>query len=57
MLFRSYELPLGDVIAFRVHLDGGLVLLRYALSVGRETVFEHPPFHGGLGIGLLARFP
>lgn len=53
----GYELPLGDVIAFRIHLDGGLVLLRYALSVGRETVFEHPPFHGGLGIGLLARFP
>ncbi|HSO39376.1 MAG TPA: hypothetical protein VLT33_42910 [Labilithrix sp.] len=53
----GYELPLGDVLALRLHVDGGLVLLRYALSVGRETVFEHPPLHGGLGIGLAARIP
>ena len=53
----GYELPLGDVFALRVHLDGGVVLLRYALRVGRETVFEHPPFQGGLGIGLAARIP
>lgn len=53
----GYELALGDVLALRIHLDGGVILLRYALSVGRESVFEHPPFHGGLGIGLVARFP
>ena len=53
----GYELPLGDVLALRLHLDGGVVLLRYAFSVARQTVFEHPPFHGGLGIGLAAAIP
>jgi hypothetical protein len=51
------EIPLSEIFALRIHVDGDIVATRYRLRFGEREAFRYPAVAGDLGVGLVANFP